>query len=41
MDGTWWKTTEEEAAAAGHPWPYRAHAIVATMGCISRGRWSH
>ena len=33
MDGVWWKTTKEAAAAAGHPWPYRAHAIVATMGC--------
>ena len=33
QDGTWFLTTEEEAKAAGHPWPFRATNIVATMGC--------
>lgn len=33
QDGTWWKTTPEEAAALGHPWPYRAHAAVVSFGC--------
>eukprot|EP01046_Picozoa_sp_COSAG06_P059972 COSAG06_NODE_12591_length_1359_cov_1.320635_1_plen_159_part_00 len=32
MDGTWWKTTAAEAAAVGHPWPYRAHAANISFG---------
>eukprot|EP01046_Picozoa_sp_COSAG06_P066064 COSAG06_NODE_16500_length_997_cov_2.408686_1_plen_321_part_10 len=33
MDGTWWKTTAEEAAAVNHPWPYHTHTVNATCGC--------
>jgi ectoine hydroxylase-related dioxygenase (phytanoyl-CoA dioxygenase family) len=33
MDGTWWKTTAEEAAAVNHPWPYHTHTVNATCAC--------
>lgn len=32
MDGTWWKTTADEAAAVGQPWPYLAHAVNVSFG---------
>jgi len=32
MDGVWWKTTEEEARAVGHPWPYKVHALGVEFG---------
>lgn len=33
MDGTWWKTSAEEAAAVNHPWPYRATMANVSFGC--------